>query len=92
VSEEALRAIEATEADTALASSVSSADAIGVRRACVTDLALRKRAAEVEAAHGFAALLEACQEEEMDAAEGEEAGAGMQIVGLAASYDTEMVT
>lgn len=49
VSEEALRAIEATEADTALASSVSSADAIGVRRACVTDLALRKRAAEVEA-------------------------------------------
>lgn len=56
------------------------------------DKGARWRAAEVEAAHGFAALLEACQEEEMDAAEGEEAGAGMQIVGLAASYDTEMVT
>jgi hypothetical protein len=49
ISEEALRAIEAPEAGPALALSVASADVLGVRRACVTDLALRKRADEMQA-------------------------------------------
>jgi snurportin-1 len=54
------------------------------------DKGARWRAEEVEAAHGFAALLEVCQSE-MDAGEGEEAGMQSGGGGPAACDDVQMV-